>query len=891
MEDLDLEEDDYRECPSEPSDDDRIAELVEEKPPIVHQFDDLLIEDDEEGEEGEDGIRVIRRDLQKQKLKRVRRKLGLIWLNWPEKGVGRTISDANDGYSSISDIEKVLLWYAENFRRQYVRLYPKRKPLLLTCANECGVQKFVSSSVRRSLLSYPDLTTWQGCAKFVSDFVKYEPPGEIITLPEHLHSPTHLLSHQRGNSFEMSTLLVCLLLGLGYNAYVVSGYASREVSLCDLTMISCPYLDETVSPEPPPPKIDESKYRPRSPLNFDSKYLEGVEAKKRRKKEEEMRQREEERRKIIMELERPPPDPRFGQRVHSWVLILPGGSRPTASSDDGSHVTEPLFVEATTGNSLSPRDSVSEKLYLGIESIWNHENYWVNMQDCGNACMELEWNLSDVKAWEHLLPGEPERLRLNQEDEDDEDEETKTRRNFHMVVPASYVDKLEVPFQNYERRYPNGHKTIFYKKTKVKLFGPYVRSDGMVQSITKYDDYGYNMPLVVYEKFLNRNDHLEGSVKRFDKHLVIDYYATGRPDFCRAHEYSMHDHGKADEERTLDYNPIKRLDNLYRIKMHPLYVVQEYENREDGLMSRFAEYSPFIEDNNMEDIHNRTILKIVEKFHLIEQVSSGKNIATREFDFVDNEIRLTYHYSGGQYTQATRSYIKPPISERGDKLVFTSEMTQSYNPDPLAPPDNFDDLIVDLEKQLIDEEVSVSQIRKAETEVDEFITIRKKEFASPQLNVSLFDPIRNQDSVKGYVAEEEKKKAQMQREVEGDIDVLSPYLARLGNLKYLTINQASQIKNDCLNDFKNTMVNRANDMMSYFKSCSDELEKMQTKMTHEDLSREEKEKLMVDIEEMDLKLRSLEVRLERHRELTPIRYRKLVGVLKQDRRLSILMDR
>lgn len=55
-------------------------------------------------------------------------------------------------------------------------------------------------------------------------------------------SPATVLKRQRGNSFEMSTLLCSLLLGAGYDAYVVCGYATREVTQCDETRDVCPLL-------------------------------------------------------------------------------------------------------------------------------------------------------------------------------------------------------------------------------------------------------------------------------------------------------------------------------------------------------------------------------------------------------------------------------------------------------------------------------------------------------------------------------------------------------------------------------------------------------------------------------------------------------------------------
>jgi len=70
-------------------------------------------------------------------------------------------------------------------------------------------------------------------------------------------------------------------------------------------------------------------------------------------------------------LELPEEDCLFGLRVHSWVLVL-AGKRDVAES---------FFIEPLTGLP-HPLDTTN---YLGIESVWNHRNYWVNMQDCSEG--------------------------------------------------------------------------------------------------------------------------------------------------------------------------------------------------------------------------------------------------------------------------------------------------------------------------------------------------------------------------------------------------------------------------------------------------------------------------------------------------------------------------
>nr|CAD7203790.1 unnamed protein product [Timema douglasi] len=65
---------------------------------------------------------------------------------------------------------------------------------------------------------------------------------ESEKVPECLMSPTAVLSIQEGYCFEYSTLLVSILIGSGYDAYVVSGYATREFCMNDQSMVDCPHL-------------------------------------------------------------------------------------------------------------------------------------------------------------------------------------------------------------------------------------------------------------------------------------------------------------------------------------------------------------------------------------------------------------------------------------------------------------------------------------------------------------------------------------------------------------------------------------------------------------------------------------------------------------------------
>lgn len=64
--------------------------------------------------------------------------------------------------------------------------------------------------------------------------------------PRNLFSSTAVLQTQRATCFEFATLLCSLLLGTNYDAYCVSGYATKEMCLYDHSLQDCPLLDTEV---------------------------------------------------------------------------------------------------------------------------------------------------------------------------------------------------------------------------------------------------------------------------------------------------------------------------------------------------------------------------------------------------------------------------------------------------------------------------------------------------------------------------------------------------------------------------------------------------------------------------------------------------------------------
>lgn len=143
----------------------------------------------------------------------------------------------------------------------------------------------------------------------------------ISIKPQVLWSSTKVLSDQKGNCFDYSQLLVSLLIGAGYDAYVVAGYATREVCNMDQSRTICPFLikkDEKVEEKV---KVEAGKYTVKPPRDMNSKYLQAMEAKEAKRLFEEGERKRLEREKEIAELERPPVDPLYGIYNLDFELI------------------------------------------------------------------------------------------------------------------------------------------------------------------------------------------------------------------------------------------------------------------------------------------------------------------------------------------------------------------------------------------------------------------------------------------------------------------------------------------------------------------------------------------------------------------------------------------
>ncbi|NXC20929.1 DRC7 protein, partial [Corythaeola cristata] len=792
-------------------------------------------------------------------------------------------SQLPSSYKTNSLEEKKLLHVADHFLQQFSHLCPDRKPLFLHPVNECGMEKFVSTTVRQTVLPYPELYHWDGCASFVSDHLAMEPLKSPITPPSSLYSPTTILKYQRGNCFDFSVLLCSLLIGVWYDAYCVHGYATREICTLDETLELCPLLRKPQ--EVPKEETKKSnKYRVKSRPVLQSKFELQQEAKKAAETEAAQKNKEGEEEK---ELEKPKRDPLYGLRVHAWVLVLPGKRE----------VPEAFFINPFTGN----RHSTTDERFLGIESVWNHRNYWVNMQDCRNGCKDLSFNLGDAIRWEVLLPESSKPLQLLPDAK--EDKELSNREMYDMVstqtmalgqrgfdMPPSWVAPLQISPREFETRYSQGKKVSLYKKAKLEKWAPYLNGDGLVERLTVYADLGCTEVVEVREWFKNREDMLDRREVNKQTQLTTEYFSPGHSFGLKAHTYRSLE---TETERTMEFYNKARVDDLQKRVENANQMTEYFVGRDDFLHIRHVEFGERGKEAHLAgtrtDLNSRPIVQIKECFHRNPEKPADEDVAERIFLITEETIHLTYHLKDYYITPSKKHFFKAAAKDRkGKGMVMTPEMCITYQVGSPEKEKKLLPLYKLLEKLIEEEEQLKQQVRQSEAEVLNILKIREQEEAAVKLSVSIYNTERNEKRRQQYEAMKNKTEDELPGQEEQDLDYLAPFLIQTGHRGRMTKEQALRVRDACLTDFKRRLINKVDIIQARFEKAVEELQKKQLwfRENRDQLGAEEEDDFLSRYSEFPSRIHILTQRLKREKQVAPQKYLALEEKLCKDPRLA-----
>lgn len=286
-------------------------------------------------------------------------------------------------------------------------------------------------TLRPTKTTHLELYDLENIAKFSSEFFKYEILDNVLHPPEHVVSPTSTIGWQIGDSFDIAMVTVSLLLGTGYDAYVVIGYAPKDIVFNDQS--------HTIL------KIEEDNNKDISTSTFNNNtHLINNDVKNyiiKEKKEieflkedlinyihddndtcnskesmtsDENEDYESDDRESEMGTEK-------NKCVHAWVLIVP------ALRD----VVEMKFLEPSTGTIYGVKDSP----YEGIEFIFNHKNYWICQQmpglhsDARADPKSISYDLNDTDKWEPVFKTKDDII---------------TSIHKHLHLKSSYFDEYDI---------------------------------------------------------------------------------------------------------------------------------------------------------------------------------------------------------------------------------------------------------------------------------------------------------------------------------------------------------------------------------------------------------------------------------------------------------------
>ncbi|XP_023812757.1 dynein regulatory complex subunit 7 isoform X1 [Oryzias latipes] len=526
-----------------------------------------------------------------------------------------------ESYMTKSVVETRLLNVADSFQRQYTVLFPDRKPLLLCPLNECGVKKFVSTTLQPSASSHCELQTWQGCAYFVANFLSLELLEPPVDLPKHLFSPTSVLRTRRATCFEFATLLCSLLLGINYDAYCVSGYAAKEMCLLDQSQFPCPLLDSDV-------KEEDSQQQPEDLLR--------------------------------------------GLRVHCWVLVLAGS---------GS-IRENFFIDPLTGSSY-PTDSSSFLGIESVWNDLNyHVNMQDCRNGCVGLKFDLDdtnlWEpvLHGATSRKQLILdvlNKKENRMISTEKEQEQP------RVFEM--PRSWVTFISIHEKDLETLWPDGKKVTFYKKAKLEKFAPYLNPDGVITRLTTYKDQDCAEVAMVKEWYKHRNDSLEEREVNKLKDSTSERFKYGRRFQLLFHRITSLSTGF---EQQMEFSSYARPDYLARRVWSTNEMEEFYEGRRDFLCYRQVIFQPPDQfDDSVcwkSPLRRMRVLTVVERFHRNAAKPANEDVAERVFLVSEEQFELTYHLMDHRFIPSRRILTKPLFRKFSNDCVSTFQVDLCAKP-------------------------------------------------------------------------------------------------------------------------------------------------------------------------------------------------------------------
>eukprot|EP01038_Epipyxis_sp_PR26KG_P004830 gene4830-6769_t len=817
--------------------------------------------------------------------------------------------DVDISYSQNNTKEELCLQYIHSFIDQLtdhnISQKKNRRTPFMIAENEFGIKKFVCTTLRPTLVPIPDLYDMYECASFFAGYIIYEPLDPQTDYPKYLFSPTRTLDSNVGDSFDMATLLCSFLLGSGYDAYVVCGYAPRYITLRDQSNTVCPLISETVDESKKTKSSDDSPtinqldgtsnqnqseegvYIPPDNTLKNSKYIADQAEAARIAALDTFKlwipdaDLDE---KKMMEEEKESDSKKGIRRVHAWVLVKKGKKE----------VKETVYIEPTTGRVYNLNSSP----YIAVESVWNNSNYWVNNNLNDQKITEASFfDFSNEKHWEQLFLSNDNSVSEKKDDENSDNENDLMDKNNgadgeskvtniieqrYFDCPPTWVSPLSITRTRYLLRYPPvGKRSVQYYCAKADFFAKRTNSQCMVMRITLYLDQACTIVKEVHEWFESRMDKMYKRIRYFlDNRRSIEYYTPGSVgEVKKWTEYP----GKRIE---VDFHVNGRLDRMYRREENIGSSVDEYfEGRTDSLIHRVVQLTtdPIIAGARQFVIPSGTlspelfVVKMTQEFSADVNAIPGNDISKKVFFVREGKAVFYYHFGKSQITGKIRTFLHT----RGPSIPAVTEQAIAQE---IGLDDNQEAL---LEAAALEREC-FSLIKSSFQQHSEKVVDFRKDFEKEiSIEKTVFETALDNVAMRSSVAGSSHDKMH-QNELKG-MDYLTPFLRNVPDSSKITKEEALEIRQSCLDSLKARLVERANIIQTRLHDENAKLgrkqEQFQRSQREGDLSTEEYEKYCT---EAMFRIQILEQRLAAHEETAIKKYADLDIKLSSDPRLKIL---
>ncbi len=804
-------------------------------------------------------------------------------------------------YQRNTDKEDLCEEYVESFLSQFQMYYPKRRMPFLLVPNEVGVKKLVCTTLRPTQLPIPELYDLHECASFLAGYLIYEPLQPATEYPSHLFSPTQTLSSYTGDSFDIATLMCSFLLGANYDAFVVCGYAPKYLTLRDQSLNVCPLIGGNKTSITSNEKSDtlkkgnmnkdveeETGYAPPKDPQLSSIFLQEEAEKERLSKVDTFRLWNSDTLDTYLQQRKLEIENSNEKRCHAWILIRPGRR----------DIKETLFVEPTTGRVYN----MSNNPYLGIEAMWNHANYWINLDETKRP-NEINFDLRN-QCWESLFyqpVGVKESKDNDDLNEENENADSGVGEGYDNMktfdVPPSWVSPLTFERARYLLRYPpNGIRTVNYFATKVDYYAKGVHAQSMVMKITTYLDKECTRVNEIHEWYESRKDRLYKRIRSYlgERHCIELYHPGSIGEIKQLVEYP----GK---RREIDFFVDGRLDRMIRrIEVLGKQIEEIYSGRTDHMVSRTVDLTidKAVAGPRQFSIPGGSlapelyILKINLNYERDTSVVAGTDIARRTYYIKEGKYVVTYHYCADQITCKVNTYLHT----RGPSIPGVSDHAIAQEVGVIEDPDELLEASASERETYANIKLSVQAIAQMEEQRVEFeraIAIERNVFEVALNKSNGITPLDASTAEKKGEDKSPDVVAAQAKAVDGTKDViadyLSPYIRNVKDIDKLSKEEAIEIRQACLDALKSRLVERANIIQSRLNEENAKLgrkqEQFQRSQREGDLSTEEYEKYCT---EAMFRIQILEQRLAVHEETALKKFAELDSKLSSDPRLRVL---